>query len=96
MAQLAELAVPQVVLRPGEPRVANARRIHADGGSQHRVAMARCVAASPTGPNVSPNGWATNTARDGLMIAVISATCVIDIVHSPASSRTRWISPTDC
>lgn len=57
---------------------------------------ARCVTASPTAPNVSPNGWATKRARDGLTIVVISTTCVRESVHSPASSKTRWSSPTDC
>lgn len=57
---------------------------------------ARCVAASPTAPNVRPNGWATKRARDGLTIAVISTTWVSESVHSPASSKSRWSSPTDC
>jgi len=33
-----------------------------------------CVSASPTAPNVNPNGCATKIARDGLTIAVISTT----------------------
>jgi hypothetical protein len=41
------------------------------------------VAVSPTSPNVSPNGWAMNSERDGLMMAVISATWVREIVLNP-------------
>lgn len=50
---------------------------------------ARCVAVSPTAPNVRPIGWATNNDRDGLKIAVISTTRVIDSVESLAASPAR-------
>jgi excisionase family DNA binding protein len=57
--------------------------------SSSAATTARCVAASPTAPNVRPNGWATKRAREGLTIAAISATWVSESVHSPTSSQAR-------